>query len=211
MLGRPAPATPKHSVVVLVCMPGAKTPVLGASGVNTVRQQYVPNAVVADVGSEVALPAISVLTAPTCAPPEGQLPPVSCEGRQIENVTEPVGAGPAPPLPTVTESVAAVPGETPLPDGELLLACTAVRHEWRDTGPAKSFSPAVKDWAVRVCGRKELKQPSNGMPARSMPPSRKSSCGTVVPAPRRHTQPPHGMAAAALTANVRNEGTAICS
>src|SRR6266566_3666348 len=135
----------------------------------------------------------------------------------MENVTEPVGAGPAPPLPTVTESVAAVPGETPPPEGELLLACTAVRHEWKDTGPAKSLSPAVKDCAVRVCGRKELKQPSNGMPARSMPPSRKSFCGTHGKSeggqatPRRHTQPPQSMGPPELTARVRNDGTTICS
>src|SRR6266851_5807020 len=159
VFGRPAPATPKHSVVVLVCTPGAKTPVLAASGVNTVRQQYLPIAVVADVGSEVALPAISVLTAPTCVPPEGQLPPVSCEGPQMKNVTEPVGAGPAPPLPTVTESVTAVPGETPLPVGELLLDCAAVRQEWNEIGPAKSSSAELNDCAVRVCGRKELKHP----------------------------------------------------
>ena len=127
----------------------------------------------------------------------------------MENVTEPVGAGPAPPLPTVTESVAAVPGETPLPVGELLLDCTAVRQEWNGIGPAKSLSPELNDCAVRVCGRKELKQPLNGMPARSMPPSTKSFCGTV--APSRHTQPPHNTSPPELTARVRNDGTAICS
>src|SRR6266567_4158638 len=129
----------------------------------------------------------------------------------MKNVTEPVGAGPAPPLPTVTESVAAVPGETPLPVGELLLDCTAVRHEWKDTGPAKSFRSEVNDCAVRVCGRNELKHPVNGMPARSMPPSTKSFCGTVAPVPRRHTQPPQSMSPPELTARVRNDGTAIGS
>src|SRR5258708_29579284 len=104
----------------------------------------------------------------------------------MENVTEPVGAGPAPPLPTVTESVAVVPGETPTPDGELLLACTAVRHEWKDTGPAKSFRSEGKDCAVRVCGRKEVKHPVNRMPARSMPPSTKAFSG--APGKRRRGQ-----------------------
>src|SRR5712691_10744179 len=130
----------------------------------------------------------------------------------MENVTEPVGAGPAPPLPTVTESVAAVPGGTPLPVGELLLDCAAVRQEWNEIGPAKSSSAELNDCAVRVCGRKELKHPVNLMPARSMPPSTKSFCGTVAPPPTRHTQPPQSMGARPeLTARVRNEGNGISS
>src|SRR5258708_35819650 len=94
----------------------------------------------------------------------------------MENVTEPVGAGPAPPLPTVTESVAAVPGETPTPDGELLLDCAAVRQEGKEIGPAKSSSAEVDECAGRGCGWKEVEHPAKGRPARAMAANTKEFC-----------------------------------
>src|SRR5579859_591211 len=173
VLGSPGvAATPKHSDVALVCVAGVKMPALPLPGEYTVRQQYVPGVVVALVGSDVAAPAARALAAPTCVPPAGQPPVVVWPGAHRKNVTVPVGTGPAPPLPTTTESLAALPGAT-VEAGALLLLIAGSRHERRPTGPAKSLRSEVNDCAVRVCGRNELKQPPKGIPARSIPPSRK--------------------------------------
>ena len=94
-------------------------------------------------------------------------------------MTLPVGGRPAPPLATLTESLTDAPGET-FPAGALLLDVAGSRQDLRATGPAKSFSVAVNAPDVRVCGRNELKQPTNGMPKRSTPPSMKLFAVTTV-------------------------------
>src|SRR5438045_8283127 len=104
-------------------------PVLARSGAYSVRQQYLPNVLVALLGSEVAFPATSVLATPTCTPPLGHPPAVVWVGSHRKKVTEPVGCSPAPPLATFTASVADAPGLTLLLRGELLELRAGVRHE----------------------------------------------------------------------------------
>lgn len=134
VLGRPGPggagaATVKHSEVALVCAAAAKTPVLATSGAYSVRQQYLPGELVAVVGSDVAAPATNGLVDPTWAPPLGHPLVVVWAGAQRKKVTPPVGTGPAPPVPMVTESVAEVPGVAVTGPGALVLMITGSRHE----------------------------------------------------------------------------------
>ena len=85
-----------------------------------------------------------------------------------------------------------------------------VRQVANGAGPAKSLSEAVKDWAVRVCGRKVWKQPVKSRTVRSMPPSRKSLGASVVVTPpaSRQTHPPQATTVG-LTVKVIEPGTAI--
>src|SRR5712692_3134202 len=101
--------------------------------------------VVAVVGSDVAVPASNGLAEPTWAPPLVHPPAVVWAGAQRKKVTVPVGTGPAPPLPMVTESVAETPGAAPVPPGALVLEVAGSRHERNATGPAKSLRPDVND------------------------------------------------------------------
>ena len=112
-------------------------------------------------------------------------------------MTLPVGAGPAPPLPTLTVSRGAVPGEAPAPEGLDVLDSAGSRQDVSGIGPVKSLRPAVNDWAVRVWGRKVLKQPVNVRPRRSMPPSIRSLGAisvVVFVILSRQTQPPQAIA-----------------
>src|SRR5260370_1998039 len=139
VLGSVAATTAKHSEVAFVCVAGANTPVLPASGAYTLRQQYMPAAELTGVGSEVAAPATSVLTAPTCAPPAGQPAAVTAAGPQREKVMLPVGAGPAPPVGTLAASAAVSPGATVVPAGAVLVAVAGSRHRRHAAGPSESL------------------------------------------------------------------------
>src|SRR5438477_11018754 len=108
--------------------------------------------------SDVAVPAVKVFDAPTCEPPLGQPAAVDCPGPHRKNVAEPVGTGPAPPLPMVSVSLATEPGAAPGPDGADALSSAGSRHERSGTGPVKSFSQAVDVRAVRGWGRMLLKK-----------------------------------------------------
>src|SRR5260370_9101913 len=99
-----------------------------------------PAAELTGVGSEVAAPATSVLTAPTCAPPAGQPAAVTAAGPQRKKVMLPVGAGPAPPFVTLATSVAASPGATVVPAAALVVSVAGSPNARNPTGPAESFT-----------------------------------------------------------------------
>jgi hypothetical protein len=116
-----AATTVKHSLVLFVCEAAAYV----ASPEYSARQQYVPAVLVAVVAADVAAPPASATAAPTCVPPAEHVPPfaVTCAGAHRKNATLPVGV-PAVPL-TVAVSLALVPGATPPPVGDEVVAIVA--------------------------------------------------------------------------------------